>query len=130
LVAGRSPFDEPERVEEPRGNRQAADRKILNGALRLRAPQCARRDRELAHAVLFCSVLRHPFILPGPRSSFPPRRVVRRVGDRVRSVYDAHSLTHCIRSVDFTTLTALSPLDGRYAQKAASRSEERRVAEG
>src|SRR5690606_39995766 len=36
-----------------------------------------------------------------------------------RSVYDAHSLTHCIRSVDFTTLTALSPLDGRYAHKVA-----------
>src|SRR5690606_7867234 len=46
-------------------------------------------------------------------------RPAARVGDRERSVYDAHSLTHCIRSVDFTTLTALSPLDGRYAQKAA-----------
>lgn len=43
-----------------------------------------------------------------------------RVGDRARSVYDAHSLTRCIGSVDLSTLTALSPLDGRYAKKASA----------
>ncbi len=43
------------------------------------------------------------------------------VGDRRPNVYDAHSENHCIgrRIVDPTTLTALSPLDGRYAAKAA-----------
>src|SRR5690606_31947529 len=61
---------------------------------------------------------RRSFPIPIPLHA--ARTVTVRVGDHGRSVYDAHSLTHCIGSVDFTTLTALSPLDGRYANKAAS----------
>ena len=53
---------EPERADERGRHRQAADREVLDGALRLRAPERGRRHLQLAHAVALDAELgRHAY---------------------------------------------------------------------
>ncbi len=100
---GRGLLDHADGADEGAWQRAAADRKVLHGALRLRAPERIGRHLQLAHAVAFGTE---------------------------RSCHQKHSgtvsfanpnipycpLPDCARmsATEPSALTALSPLDGRY----------------
>ena len=111
-----SPLDERQRADERRRHAEAADREVVDRALRLRAPQCGRGHLQLAHAVaLDAKIGRHAcsskLIEPACRGL---------------AVYDAHSENACIgfgghvgRNLASRTLAARRPL--RAQSRTAAR---------
>ena len=101
--AGRSGLDQRHRADEGARQRSAADREILHGALRLRAPQGLCRYLQFAHAVAF-----------GPEFPLIHDCLLRRPGPSVMMRESYHSRAFARPSSMDSSLTALSPVDGRY----------------
>jgi len=122
IGAGCGPFDQAQRRNKLARHLQPADRKVIHGALRLRAPECIGGDLEFAHTVLFdakCFVIH--------RLSNSVRRRQRRF-DMPENVYDSRFRSACLHSfivhedlwhMKVPTLRALSPTDGRYSDKVS-----------
>src|SRR6185436_7316545 len=109
--ASGGPLDERQCAHERRRHSQTADGEVIDRALRLCAPQRGRGHLQFAHAVALHTKIGRHACSSTAESAW-----------RGLAVYDAHSEKACIgfgRTLDATSLLALSPLDGRYARKAA-----------
>ena len=95
----------PSAPMKARGIAQAADREILHGALRLRAPERVRGHLQLAHAVaLDPKGIRHEVhLLPQARLRYHANRSTSR-----------HSVRMTALPRPLSPVDALSPVDGRY----------------
>ncbi len=99
-------FTSPSAAMNSRGQRHAADRKVLHRPLRLRAPQRVSGHLDLAHAVVL-----HP---EGTRHAAAPRNFA---SDRP-AVYHSSACPRAPPSPS-AALDALSPVDGRYRAATA-----------
>ena len=113
--AGRRPLHQAERADEPARHRQAADREVLHRALRLRAPQRARRARAARPC---CRARRETRLRP---CGCAPRGCAGAADGACGIIWNRN--TSRMPRMSLTPLTALSPVDGRYAARCTELRE-------